>query len=116
MFHAKDNLFFGRMKSGDVRIIKFYEIKPGCWPKADDAISEMPGNMQLDYVLSADLWASIVSSVSANGESLETWQTARKFHSTKALEDCPHAAPFRYCETCKVSPCPIGLDEKARQA
>jgi len=64
-FHARDNWFFRREDDGSVRIV------------APDSMG--PGAHQT-VVLDANTWASAVASVSAAGETSETFQAARQFH------------------------------------
>jgi hypothetical protein len=65
-FHARDNWFFRREDDGSVRIL------------APDSMG--PGAHQV-VTLDADTWASAVASVSAVGETSESFQTARRFHN-----------------------------------
>jgi len=64
-FHARDNWFFRREDDGAVRIL------------APDSLG--PGAHQV-VTLDADTWASVVASVSAGGETSESFQAARRFH------------------------------------
>lgn len=65
-FHWKHNIFWKRLDDGPVRVRHFTEFN-GCpqW---------------VDWVIPADEWASIVASVSAAGETLETWNAAKQYH------------------------------------
>lgn len=64
-FHAKDMWFFRREDDGSVRIT------------APDSMG--PGAHQV-VTLDASTWASVVASVSAQGETSDTYRAALDFH------------------------------------
>jgi hypothetical protein len=70
MFHSKNGLFFDRNQDGSVKIV----VTKGKFPL--DAPDEILYQQSLD----ADTWASVVSTVSKEGETSETFQQAREFH------------------------------------
>ena len=88
MFHNRDNLFFGRTKSGGVRILKLRR-NPTTYPIADGDKPESPfdraafrkEDVILDVTIEANEWASIIASVSAHGEINDGWNRAMRFHN-----------------------------------
>lgn len=72
MFHAADGVFFERTKSGGVQIV----------------VTKKEDKADIDRIvlLSDSAWASVVSSVSNQGESYETHQEALHFHNLKKGE------------------------------
>jgi hypothetical protein len=65
-FHARDGWYFRREDDGSVHIA------------APDSLG--PGASQV-VTLDADTWASVVASVSRNGETIDMFAAARRFHN-----------------------------------
>jgi hypothetical protein len=65
-FHAHSDWYFRRKEDGSVLIT------------APDSLG--PGAHQV-VTLDANTWASVVASVSASGETAETWNAARQMHA-----------------------------------
>lgn len=76
MFHVTDNLYFGRMPNGDVRILKFKE-PPKDWPLV---YGDYEG-LETDLTVKSNHWASVVASVSVRGESNGRYYEASDFHN-----------------------------------
>lgn len=68
-FHARDGWYFRREPDGTVRILAPDSLGPGA-------------NQRID--LDANTWASVVASVSAAGETSETWRAALAFHGGRS--------------------------------
>lgn len=111
-FHNRDGWFFRRdSENGNVRIWKvhyekaFWSCTENCPPLRQHkpecpAAAESHFVPVLDagpHVIPENEWASIVASVSKNGESAESWQFVRDFHAGRlaAVEGAPTAAPRR---------------------
>ncbi len=60
MFHAKEGWYFGRQEGGSVRILT--------------------PDPEVTILLDPDTWCSVIASVSAKGETAETFAEAEKFH------------------------------------
>jgi hypothetical protein len=67
-FHWRDDIYFLRQSDGDVKVTSYWQY------------NNCPQERR--WVIPADEWASVVASVSAQGETSESWQKAKKFHAS----------------------------------
>ena len=92
MFHWEDNMYFGRLPDGHVRVVKFSRTPHAMWwhnensamvpteyPRADGEFHSV--EVILDLRIPPEAWASIVASVSKLGESDGRFYKALEFHN-----------------------------------
>lgn len=79
MFHWRDGWFFGRTPDGSV----LFEHR--VYGTEKNELGELMYTIDVKENVPSDSWCSIIASVSVNGETAETFQTARKFHNDPLL-------------------------------
>lgn len=83
MFHNRENLFFGRLPDGAVRILKF-SANPyqGEGLSVDKRYHDV--KVELDMTIPPNEWASIIATVSKSGEIDGGYYRALEFHQEPA--------------------------------
>ena len=92
LYHAKDGLHFQRHKDGSVTVARWLHGLANAG-RADQAVVDV---LDHAWTLTASEWASVVASVSAKGESGETYNAALRFHDNADEAD---AVPV--CARCR---------------
>ena len=90
MFHQGDNLFFGRLLNGDVRMLKLKHT-PERWPEA--SLVYPASAVVFDHTIPQGHWCSIVASVSNLGEQSGRYYEAKAFHMNARRTDLKKEAP-----------------------
>lgn len=74
-------------------------------------MSDISKSMALEI---ADNWDQMAATAepASRRETLRECADTIRMLANRTTPDCPFATPHRYCQTCVVSPCPIGLGGK----
>lgn len=79
MFHSKDGLYFHATGQGKVRIVKTSDGKEP-FSRSVSGSDKVETNIVCDVTLAENEWASVMATVSKDGESHDKWMAARVFH------------------------------------